>query len=71
MMNDPIYDEILRIKRVLASQFGNDLDRIVADIKSRERNTVTLEPRVFPTQTSGRFQVALANLVITWRLFVR
>lgn len=71
MMNDPINDEILRIKRELASPFGNDLDRIVADIKSRERNTVTLEPRVFPAQTSGRFQVALANLVITWRLFVR
>lgn len=48
MMNDPINDEILRIKRELANQFGNDLDRIVADIKSRERNTVTLEPRVFP-----------------------
>lgn len=53
MMNDPINDEILRIKRELANQFGNDLNRIVADIKSRERNTVTLEPRVFPTQTSG------------------
>ena len=51
MMNDPINDEILRIKRELANQFGNDLDRIVADIKSRERNTVTLEPRGFPSQT--------------------
>ena len=53
MMNDPINDEILRIKRELASQFGNDLDRIVADMKSSERNTVTLEPRVFAAQFGG------------------
>jgi hypothetical protein len=52
-MNDPINDEILRIKRELASQFGNDLDRIVADMKSRERNTITLRPREFPSQTGG------------------
>jgi hypothetical protein len=57
MMNDPINDEILRIKRELANRFGNDLDRIVADIISRERNTVTLEPRVFPSQTGGSPQL--------------
>lgn len=45
MKTDSINDEILRIKRELAGRFGNDLDLIIADAKSRERNTVSFPPR--------------------------
>ena len=45
MPQDSINDEILAIKRRLAAAFDNDLDRIVADIQSRQRNTVRLPPR--------------------------
>ena len=45
MTTDSINDEILRIKRELAGRFGNDLDLIIADAKSRERNTVSFPPR--------------------------
>jgi hypothetical protein len=42
---DAINDEILRIKRELAARFGNDLDQIIADAKTREQRTITLPPR--------------------------
>ncbi len=45
MPTDTISTEILRIKRELATKFDNDLDRIVADAKSRERNVINLPPR--------------------------
>ena len=45
MIADPINDDILAIKRALAAKFDNDLDRIVADIRSREHNTVNYPPR--------------------------
>ena len=45
MIIDSINDEILRIKRELAGRFDNDLDRIVADTRLRERNAITLPPR--------------------------
>jgi hypothetical protein len=45
MTTDSINEEILRIKRELAGRFGNDLDLIIADAKSRERNTVSFPPR--------------------------
>jgi hypothetical protein len=45
MTSDSINDEILEIKRALAATFDNDLDRIVADAQSRERDTITLPPR--------------------------
>lgn len=51
MTTDSINDEILRIKRELAAQFGNDLEKIVADIKSRERNTITLPARIYDPQS--------------------
>ena len=51
MTTDPINDEILRIKRELAAQFGNDLEKIVADIKSRERDTITLPARIYDPQS--------------------
>jgi hypothetical protein len=45
MTTDSINGEILRIKRELAGRFGNDLDLIIADAKSRERNAVGFPPR--------------------------
>jgi len=51
MTTDPINDEILRIKRELASRFDNDLEKIVVDIKSRERNTITLPARIYAAQS--------------------
>jgi hypothetical protein len=51
MTTDSINDEILQIKRELAARFGNDLDRIIADAKSRERNTITLPPRKIESES--------------------
>lgn len=34
---DPITEEIREIRRSLAREFDNDLDRIVADLRRRER----------------------------------
>ena len=45
MAIDSINDEILRIKRELAARFDNDLDRIVADARSRECDAISLPPR--------------------------
>jgi hypothetical protein len=45
MNHDSINEEILRIKRELASKFDNDLARIVADTRSRERNSISMPPR--------------------------
>lgn len=53
MTNDLINDEILRIKRELAGRFGNDLDLIIADAKSRERNTVSFPPRRWRSEQSN------------------
>ncbi|XZE37141.1 hypothetical protein SH501x_002743 [Pirellulaceae bacterium SH501] len=52
MTTDSINDEILRIKRELAARFDNDLDQIIADTKSRERNAVSLPPRRFKSELS-------------------
>lgn len=45
MTIDLINEEILRIKRELASKFDNDLARIVADTRSRERDAVSMPRR--------------------------
>jgi hypothetical protein len=52
MSTDSINDEILEIKRALAAKFENDLARIVADARSRERNTITLPPRRWKSEPS-------------------
>ena len=45
MLTDAINDEILQIKHSLAAALGNDLDRIVADARSRQQDVVRLPPR--------------------------
>ncbi len=50
MLSDSITDEIRGIRRGLAAQFGNNLDLILKDIRTREatdgRVYVSLPPRV-------------------------
>lgn len=38
-MNDPIVDEVRRIRDALAARFNYDLDAIYRDIKKREKET--------------------------------
>ncbi len=52
MTTDSINEEILRIKHELAGRFDNDLRRIVADARSRERNTISLPPRQCESEQS-------------------
>jgi len=52
MTKDSINEEILRIKRELASKFDNDLARIVADTRSRERGAVSLPSRPWKSEQS-------------------
>jgi hypothetical protein len=39
MFDDPIVEEIRRARRAHASQFGNDISAIVADIRRLERES--------------------------------
>lgn len=50
MTNDSINDEILRIKRELASKFDNDLARIVADTRLRERDAISMPRRPWKSE---------------------
>lgn len=52
MTNDSINDEILRIKRALASKFGNDLASIVADTRSREKDAISMPSRPWKSEQS-------------------
>jgi len=52
MTYDAINDEILRIKRELAGRFDNDLNRIVADVRTRETNTVSMPRRQWKSEQS-------------------
>lgn len=45
MISDCINDEILRIKHALAAVHENDVRRIAADARSRQRNAINLRPR--------------------------
>jgi hypothetical protein len=46
-------DEIRRIRRDLSSKFDYDLDRIVDDLQSKQRETIRL-PRRSPRTQSAR-----------------
>lgn len=49
MWDDPIIDEVRRIKAEIAAEFNYDLDTLFEDLKQRERESgrtyVTLPPR--------------------------
>ncbi len=53
MNHDSINEEILRIKRELASKFDNDLASIVADTRSRERDAISMPPRPWNSEQSA------------------
>lgn len=67
---DTINEEILRIKRELAARFDNDLNRIVADAKSRETNTITMPRRPWKSEQSDapKSPPVLSLLFETWSL---
>ncbi len=46
MINDPIVEEIRRYRKEHSEKFGNDLGRIVADLRRKERESkhVLLNP---------------------------
>ena len=59
MLNDPIVEEVRRIRTEHAAKFGFDIDRIFADIKQREQasgaRVVSFPPRpAEPHPTSKR-----------------
>ena len=54
MLTDSINVEILRIKRQLAAKHDNQIDRIVADARSRQTNAVSRSPRRFKSEPFGQ-----------------
>jgi len=58
MFDDPIVEEIRRVRRSHASKFDNDLAAIVADIRRLERESgrqyVNFPPRLVKKQPGGR-----------------
>jgi len=60
MVSDSITEEIRGIRRDLASQFGNDLELILADIRRREatdgRTYVSLPPRIASPQPDEQIE---------------
>jgi hypothetical protein len=52
MISDSINDEILRIKHELAAVHGNDVRRIAADARARQRNAISLPPRPIMSEQS-------------------
>lgn len=56
MVDDPIVEEIRRVRRAHASQFDNDLAAIVADLRRLERETgrryVNFPPRLLEKQSA-------------------
>jgi len=55
MLSDSVNVEILRIKRQLAATQENDIDRIVADARSRQTNVVSQSPRQYNAEQTGQF----------------
>ena len=62
MHTDPITEEIRALRHDLAAQCGNDVSRILADVRMREasdgRSYLTLPRRLPQTQLSERTDVA-------------
>jgi hypothetical protein len=55
MLDDPIVEDIRRVRRAHASQFDNDLPAIVADLRRLERESgrryVNFPPRLLEKQS--------------------
>jgi hypothetical protein len=56
MLNDPIVEDIRRVRRAHALQFDNDLAAIVADLRRLERESgrryVNFPPRLLEQQSA-------------------
>jgi hypothetical protein len=56
MFDDPIVEEIRRVRRAHAAQFDNDLSAIVADLRRLERESgrdyVNFPPRLLEKQST-------------------
>ncbi len=56
MLDDPIVEDIRRVRRAHASQFDNDLPAIVADLRRLERESgrryVNFPPRLLEKQSA-------------------
>ncbi len=57
MINDPIVEEIRNYRQEHARKYGNDLNRICAALREREKKSskkaVTLTPRLLLSRTAG------------------
>jgi len=57
MINDPIVEEIRNYRQEHARKYGNDLNRICAALREREKKSskkvVTLTPRLLLSKTAG------------------
>ena len=42
-MNDPIVDDVRRFRKEHAAQFGNDLNRIVDDLRKKEKESTHVQ----------------------------
>jgi len=62
MLTDSINVEILRIKRQLAAEHENQIDRIVADARSRQTNAVSRPPRRFKAEQIGQLEPQAAGV---------
>ncbi len=64
MKDDPIVEEIRRLRSAHAAKYGNDLDRIFAAIKEEEKKCaarlVNREPIMQPTRSIGEHGQAKA-----------
>jgi len=56
MFDDPIVEDVRRVRHAHASQFDNDLPAIVADLRRLERESgrryVNFPPRLFEKQSA-------------------
>lgn len=59
MKDDPIVEEIRRVRSAHAARYGNDFDRIFAAIKEEEKKCtarlVNREPIMQPTRNIGEY----------------
>nr|VFK30708.1 MAG: hypothetical protein BECKMB1821G_GA0114241_106923 [Candidatus Kentron sp. MB]VFK34261.1 MAG: hypothetical protein BECKMB1821I_GA0114274_106622 [Candidatus Kentron sp. MB]VFK76621.1 MAG: hypothetical protein BECKMB1821H_GA0114242_106524 [Candidatus Kentron sp. MB] len=43
MINDPIVEEVRRLRKEHAAQFGNDLKKIVEDLRKKEKESTHIQ----------------------------
>ncbi|HUT88683.1 MAG TPA: hypothetical protein VMY37_04255 [Thermoguttaceae bacterium] len=65
MFDDPIVEEIRRVRRAHASKFGNDLSEIVEDVRRLQRESgrqyVNFPPRLLANETEPTASDAAAT----------